>query len=247
MPSTSASASASAFSNKVPNTIVARPWEKQYGESAKAFGAFTVYRDLAPADRSLREVGIRLKRSSSMIERWSAAFQWVRRVGAWDSEVDRIRRERQLDQVRQMADRHAAKLIALQEVVSYPTNLFLQKLQAARKSGDAALIGQFQLDHLDPSQLLAMATGAARVMPALIQSERLVRGEPTALEMSTAISVPVDLKSTNIEDEKERLRAVLDIIGGLGVALPELKSVVVVATAGVDSVSDIDGDAEASV
>lgn len=64
------------------------PWEQRDGESAKAFEAFKVYRDLG-AKRSITLVCERLDKTRALIGRWSAKYQWVTRAAAWDREDDR--------------------------------------------------------------------------------------------------------------------------------------------------------------
>ena len=60
-------------------------WEKQNGESAKAFHAFTLYRDMR-ARRSLANVGRTLGETRvagpSMVEDWSVRWRWVDRADA---------------------------------------------------------------------------------------------------------------------------------------------------------------------
>jgi hypothetical protein len=48
-------------------------------ESPKAFEAFATYRDMA-YQRSLATVGWKLHKSKTLLERWSAAHGWVKRV-----------------------------------------------------------------------------------------------------------------------------------------------------------------------
>ena len=67
------------------------PWERQPGESAPAFSAFAAYRDMT--DRSLRAVGQKLGKCRALMERWSAAWDWVDRVSAWDGHRDALRRD----------------------------------------------------------------------------------------------------------------------------------------------------------
>jgi hypothetical protein len=73
------------------------PWEKQRRESAKAFAAFVLYRDLR-AQRSLTKV-VRLQyetgtpTSRSQLGEWSARWSWVERADAFDREEDKVARE----------------------------------------------------------------------------------------------------------------------------------------------------------
>ena len=101
---------------------VDEPWARQVDretgkpEPSRAFHAFTLFRDLPPQERTLREVTARLrgtnstepaahsdaggpaKRSrrreyvSETVESWSARWEWKMRARAWDDEQDRVRR-----------------------------------------------------------------------------------------------------------------------------------------------------------
>lgn len=68
---------------------VAQVWEQQPRESAKAYDAFLLYRDLG-AERSLAAVGQRLGKSKAICERWSARWSWVRRCAAYDTHLVRL-------------------------------------------------------------------------------------------------------------------------------------------------------------
>ena len=71
------------------------PWERQSGESAEAFGAFVMYRDMG-ADgqkRSLAKLGQNLGKTKAQMEHWSSKWNWQERVIAWDDEVDRQTRK----------------------------------------------------------------------------------------------------------------------------------------------------------
>lgn len=87
-------------------TIPPEPWERQKGESAKAFEAFATYRDME--NRSLSKVGRALGKSKALMERWSSAHEWQKRVAAWDAEQDRIARQAQTDAIKKMRKDHAA-------------------------------------------------------------------------------------------------------------------------------------------
>src|SRR5690349_20623085 len=96
----------------------AAPWEQQAGESARAFGAFCVYRDLGPR-RSLRAAAAAFYGQSSaarerQCDKWSRAFHWVARASAWDRHLDTEARQAQEAARREMAERHVKEARALQ-------------------------------------------------------------------------------------------------------------------------------------
>lgn len=82
------------------------PWERQEGESTKAFEAFCVYRDLG-VQRSIAKVVQTLGKSKALMERWSSNHDWVERAAQWDAEQDRAVRQQQLDDIKKMRKRHA--------------------------------------------------------------------------------------------------------------------------------------------
>lgn len=105
--------------------VAPEPWEQQPGESAKAYAAFCLYRDLPPAKRSLRAVteliyGPKpgMKRSQrnvpGKIRDWAARWRWAERAKAWDEEQDRQNREAQLQAIKEMRERHAEQAKYLQ-------------------------------------------------------------------------------------------------------------------------------------
>jgi hypothetical protein len=66
-----------------------KPWDRRPGESAKAYRAFTLYRD-KQADRTFESVASVLQCSGTNIRRWAKRWDWTHRVRAYDIHVDRI-------------------------------------------------------------------------------------------------------------------------------------------------------------
>jgi hypothetical protein len=58
-------------------------WQRQVGESAKAYHAFTLYRDMMEK-RTLAKVGKELGCSSTNVERWARRWAWTRRTYEYD-------------------------------------------------------------------------------------------------------------------------------------------------------------------
>lgn len=103
------------------------PWERQPGETSRAWAAFCVYRDLGPrrtldeVDRRLygprsdeRPVSAKPRRRRGVISDFSRQYSWVARCTAWDAEVDRLARVSQVEEVQAMNRRHVAEARALQ-------------------------------------------------------------------------------------------------------------------------------------
>lgn len=88
------------------NAMPPEPWERQIGESARAFEAFQVYRDMG-VNRNIRAAAQQVGKSKTTIQKWSSNHKWVERVAAWDAEQDRITRQAQLDDIKKMRKRHA--------------------------------------------------------------------------------------------------------------------------------------------
>jgi hypothetical protein len=86
--------------------IPPEPWERQKGETARAYEAFAVYRDLG-AGRSINKTAQKLGKNRTTISEWSARNNWVKRCEAWDTEQDRIARQAQTEEIKKMRKRHA--------------------------------------------------------------------------------------------------------------------------------------------
>ena len=84
-------------------------WERQPGETAKAYAAFLLYRDLPPVDRSIvaavaqhRYLGG--KASVRNWETWSSLYNWSERGLASDSDLASRRRERMAKEMERAQD-----------------------------------------------------------------------------------------------------------------------------------------------
>ena len=92
------------------NTNTPKPWDRQQGETSKAYEAFCIYRDMG-IQRSLGKVAEVLQKSETLMGRWSGANKWVKRAAAWDDEQERIEREaaqkEQAKAIREMRKRHS--------------------------------------------------------------------------------------------------------------------------------------------
>ena len=127
----------------MPKRNDTKPWERQEGESVKAFEAFTVYLEMGD-ERSIREVAQRLAKSRTLIGRWSVTYQWVERVAAFDADVQRKAHAKAVKKRRNMVDRHISIALKMQE----------KALMALEKMDPA---------DIDPKNLIAMLREATKL------------------------------------------------------------------------------------
>lgn len=91
-----------------------KPWERQKGESEKAFEAFAVYRDMGEK-RTLTAVAEKLQKSGSLIRRWKDRWDWVERVRAYDNGLEKEARAKAIKDRKDMSDRHIKIAMQLQK------------------------------------------------------------------------------------------------------------------------------------
>lgn len=101
----------------MPNRKTEQPWERQKGESAQAFEAFSLYLDLG-TERSIRAVSQKLGKSKTLIDRWSRTNNWVERCRAWDNHLRREAKRAAVAEIRRMNQRHITMAQALQGAVA---------------------------------------------------------------------------------------------------------------------------------
>ena len=91
-----------------------KTWERQKGESVQAFEAFSIYLEMG-TERSIRAVGQKLVKSRTLISRWSATYEWVERVAAYDAELHRQAYAAAVRRNRKMIDRNIRTALQMQE------------------------------------------------------------------------------------------------------------------------------------
>lgn len=105
-------------------------WERQKDESAQAFEAFVLYRDMG-AERSLEAVAQKLSKSISLIKRWSREKNWVERVRAYENAQQKVAFAEDIKNRKDMRKRHIAISLQLQKkVLKALENLKIEKMSA---------------------------------------------------------------------------------------------------------------------
>ena len=160
------------------------PFERQPGESPKAWAAFVRYRDLGPAVRSLdrawREAHAPQpahKRRSKTWALWSARWGWPERAAAYDEHLERQKRHALHEEQVEAAKRHARAIQASISVTMLPVRITLET--AATPAGMDTMRAAARANATGLRAAVAEARLSASHLPALVQAERLTLGMST--------------------------------------------------------------------
>lgn len=132
-----------------------QPFERQEGETKKAFEAFVEYRNMG-LDRSIAKVGEKLGKSVSLLERWSSKYDWVERAQSYDAEMDRKALIQEAKDRKQMMKRHANTAMAFQGKA-------IERLNSIKP------------EELSPAEVIKWYEIATKI-------ERTARGEPVEIQ-----------------------------------------------------------------
>lgn len=170
-----------------------KPWHRQPQETAKAFHAFMLYRDMLPRERSLQKVCQRYAKGApylTHLKRWSSRYHWVARASAHDDHLAAVRADAQEHAIKEMADRQAKQGMALQGVG-------IRRFVNPDGSLNVNVASMMQ----DKDAIRAVDVGA--------KLERTARGEPTEIvKKETTIRTAKDLTDDElaqiIQEEREK-------------------------------------------
>jgi hypothetical protein len=167
-----------------------RPWERQEGESAKAFSAFEIYRRLGPARTieeawrqhwslsGARQAGTAAPRAMPYFSEWAVQWRWQERALAWDDDMAARARDEE-------EDRELERLRQEKEEELRQRQLMREEARAARTVGRRVLLRTLQgidigqLDQMNVPDLLPYLQKAATLLDIGQKLERLYSGEPS--------------------------------------------------------------------
>jgi hypothetical protein len=151
------------------------PWERQYGESSKAFACFAAYRDMG-WQRSLKAVAEQMNKNPSLVARWSRRWHWVERAQAWDDEMDRQARHEAIELYRDTMRQH------------HQVGGLMLRVAAMRLVGDEVN----GVQRIDPNKLTA--TEIARIVDVATRVQARAVTQPGTGEKSVEAEVDVDVR-----------------------------------------------------
>jgi hypothetical protein len=187
------------------------PWGRMFNETTREYELFSYYRSLG-ITRSHRDVAEKFSITRVRVGQVAGTRNWPARVQAWDTYRERIYTAELILGVKEMAHHHAE--IAREGVAA----LSIVFMGITSRLGDEESRTAFldELAELPVKTQLALAQGSARVIPNLMNAERLSRGLPTE------ISADLHLSETRITIQTTD--DLFDIISGLARPLAVTRS-----------------------
>lgn len=164
----------------MPNKKTEQLWERQKGESAQAYEAFSLYLEMG-ADRSIRAVSQKLGKSRTLIDRWSRTCKWVERCRAWDNYIQQEAQKAAATEIRNMARRHITMAQQIQSAA----------MQALKKQGS---------DMVNPKNFAAIVKLATELERKTLEAEKTADEKTGCTQPVTAIPHNIDL--SRITDEE---------------------------------------------
>ena len=177
------------------------PWERQPGETLRAFAAFKLFRDLGRS-RSIAEAARLLGIFYSVAQKWSSKREWKTRCAAWDAHRDQ--EDQNALAVERVEARKRRAEIARAEYSTGAAGLIL-----ARKVMDGEPIEKGEAPSI-PHAVQLIDSGFANERKELGEPDQTIRTESRTLNMS------VELGAMDMDEVARILRE----SRGLDIALP---------------------------
>lgn len=186
-------------------------WLRQIneGETPRQHAAFNHYCALGP-ERTLKWTSEELGVGYGTIQKWSSEFDWSDRSLAWDNYRSEQYELTLLEDLKSMARRHAETMVEGIEALASAFSPILADQEGF----------QAELNGLPAREKMRLAVAAAKVMPGLMNAERMARGLPMELSNDDS-NTAIEIRASSLDDLKV-------ILGGLADTGLEHKSAGVV-------------------
>lgn len=191
------------------------PWGKMEEETNRDYELFSHYRALG-LSRTFAAVAKHFSISQTYVSKVAHKHGWLDRVDEWDKYREKVYTSEILDKTKKMAEEHAKISAKGVRALSIAFDELLERID----SEDPLHLEE--MSQLSLKSLYAMVEKAARVLPNLMNAERLSRGLPT--ELSTHMVVREDRIVLQTTDD------LINVVEGLGLimqnSLPEPEEII---------------------
>jgi len=150
-------------------------WEMGEGETAKAYEAFSAYRDLG-AGRSLAKAAAKVGKSERLMKKWSARHEWGTRARAYDEYLEGRSRGAYESKLVEVNTAHLDMVRSAREAVMAPLSSLLARIEKLKGEGAGTLAGA---EDIPLDKMMTIARPYIKLAIDVIRIERLLYGLPT--------------------------------------------------------------------
>jgi hypothetical protein len=154
---------------------IKKEWERREGETARAYEAFSAYRNKGPA-RSIAKASEVIGKSATVLKKWCAKHEWSKRAAAYDEYVEAKTKsalDRKLDEVNAA---HLDMVRSARESVMVPLRALLKRIENENRERSETLA---EIENIPAEKLLGIARPYVKLALDVIKMERLLYGLPT--------------------------------------------------------------------
>lgn len=164
-------------------------WERQPGETDKAWSAFVAYRDLPPMERTYEQAArvLRKQRTSGyavVIREWAAKYGWRQRVFEYDRHQDQERQRTRLEEYARTQREMMLVATSMWKLAAKDLMRWHKKIDKAKEDEPI----------LSPSDARALADAGMKL-------SQVLAGEPDSIQQQR--------HEFTVDDERKALRSLL--------------------------------------
>lgn len=179
-------------------------WERLPKEASKSYEYFKHYRDQG-SHRLIQATAKHFKKSYTHLRAVSSRNNWAERVRAYELHLERVEFEAKKKVIQDMSERHAKSAAAISGMLMLPVNALGERLKNMPQETK-------RLEEVSTEKLIRMVVDSARVMPAIVNTERISRGEPTIVTQNDTSTTITDKRidlSKLTDEELQQIEAIL--------------------------------------
>jgi len=180
-----------------------KPWDRQHNETSKAYQAFVVFREMG-LERGCEKVAKELRKSGTLIWRWSNKYNWKQRITEYDSHVSSELDKQYITKAKEVNKEH----LELLEKSRKSLAIVIVTLNKKLENGGFKELESWSLEKLFDYLKVCLPR-----MEQVIKLERLLRGLPNE---------PLEITEKYEESIEKRYTIDKELYEILGLALEDV-------------------------
>lgn len=187
-------------------------WDRQPGESLKAYKAFDTFLKMG-YKRSLKRLCIALGiKTYRHISDWKKTFKWEDRIVAYENEQSRLQTIANIEVYKTICEKQLSLASNLRQIINIPLQIISERMKRD-SSGKVKAIDDF--NNLTTVELYELLTSSSRYLDIVVKVERLAIGQPTEIKREESVNNQHDTFNKLIAGDEHASKLYLDLIDAI--------------------------------